>query len=122
MSKIDRADAPSLILPSTRQGSTSGPKIAALENIGNAPLQFSALTYPADFPEDTSAEFGDCTPETLLASGGACILTINFSPETALGSKTSALLKEAVRFTTDNLNVSKKQQSVTVSGIETAAR
>jgi len=121
VTKIDRADAPSLHFDTTKINSTSAdsPKTVDIENIGNRSLKFSAVTYPADFPEGISGPDDDCTSSTSLASAGACTLTIDFSPVTALGSKTSAVLKEAVKFTTNDLNVPKNLQQVVVTGKET---
>jgi large repetitive protein len=117
--KVDRADAPSLSFEPTRIGSTSAdsPKTVEVENIGNAALEFSALTYPTDFPEAASYD-GDCTSSTSLTPAGNCALTIDFTPVTPLGSKTSAVLKEAVKLTTNSLNVPKKLEQVTVTGKE----
>jgi large repetitive protein len=117
--KIDRADAPSLSFEPTRIGSTStdSPKTVEVENIGNAALEFSALTYPTDFPEAVSYD-GDCTSSTSLAAAASCALTIDFTPVTPLGSKTSGVLKEAVKLTTNSLNLPKKMDQVTVTGKE----
>ena len=119
VTKIDRSDAPSLHFDTTKINSTStdSPKTVEVENIGNRSLQFSALTYPPDFPE-TSGD-NECTSSTSLATAHDCALIIDFSPVTALGSKTSAVLKEAVKLTTDDLNVPKKLQQVVVTGKET---
>ena len=118
--KIDRADPPSLKFDSTKEGSTSrdSPKTVEVENIGNASLQFSGLTYPTDFPEGASNE--DCTAGTSLTSAGACALAIDFSPVTPLGNKTSKVLKENVTLPTNTLNVPNTLQRVVVTGKELA--
>ena len=118
--KIDRANPPSLKFDSTKEGSTSqdSPKTVEVENIGNASLQFSGLTYPTDFPERISDE--DCTSGTSLTSAGACALAIDFSPVTPLGNKTSKGVKENVTLTTDTLNVPNTLQRVVVTGKELA--
>jgi sugar lactone lactonase YvrE len=119
--KVDRADAPSLNFDATKVGSTSkdSPKTVEVENIGNASLDFSAVTYPADFPED-SREFDNCTASTSLAAAGTCALTIDFTPVKPLGSQTSAVLNEVVKLTTNTLNVPKKLEKVDVTGKETS--
>jgi sugar lactone lactonase YvrE len=119
VTKLDRADAPSLHFDSTRINSTStdSPKTVEVENIGNRSLQFYALTYPPDFPEASGDN--ECTSNTSLAAAHSCALIIDFSPVTALGSKASAVLKEAVKLTTNDLNVPKKLQQVVVTGKET---
>jgi large repetitive protein len=115
--KIQRADAPSLTFDPTKIKSTSAdsPKTVRIENIGNAALNFSALSYPPDFPEGALDD--DCTASTSLSAADACSLTIEFSPVTPLGSKSSALLSEAVKLTSNSLNVQKVEQ-VNVSGKE----
>ncbi|MGO8772768.1 MAG: hypothetical protein ACLQHT_00725 [Terracidiphilus sp.] len=118
--KIDRADAPLLKFDPTKINSTSqdSPKTVDIENIGNRGLKLSALTYPQDFPEGSAAD--DCASSTSLAAASTCALTIDFSPVTPLGSKTSVVLKEAVKLTTNNLNVPNTLQRVVVTGTETA--
>jgi sugar lactone lactonase YvrE len=120
--RIDRADAPSLKYDSTQIGSTSAdsPKAVQVENIGNAALLFSVLTYPADFPQGKAARKTiECTANTPLAAAGMCALTIDFSPMTPLGSKTSKVLREDVNLVTNNLNVANTREHVTVTGTET---
>jgi len=118
VTKIDRADAPSLKFDPTKINSTSkdSPKTVELENIGNASLKFSALTYPPDFPEASGDN--ECTSSTSLAAASICALLIDFSPVTTLSSGSSRLLTEAVKFTTNDLNVPKKVQQVVVTGKE----
>ena len=118
VTKIDRADAPSLKFDPTKINSTSkdSPKTVEVENIGNASLKFSALTYPPDFPEASGDN--ECTSSTSLAAASICALLIDFSPVTTLSSGSSRLLTEAVKFTTNDLNVPKKVQQVVVTGKE----
>jgi large repetitive protein len=118
--KIDRADVPSEKFAATKINSTStdSPKTVDVENIGNRSLKFAALSYPPDFPEGISNPDDDCTSSTSLATASTCTLTIDFSPVTPLGSKTSVVLKEAVKLTTNNLNVPNTLQRVIVTGKE----
>lgn len=118
--KIDRTDAPLLKFDPTKINSTSqdSPKTVDVENVGNRSLKFSALTYPQDFPEGIGGD--DCTSSTSLAAASTCTLTIDFSPVTPLGAKHSVVLKEAVKLTTNNLNVPKTLQRVVVTGTELA--
>ena len=120
VTKIDRTDVPSLEFDPTKINSTSqdSPKTVDIENIGNRGLKLSALTYPQDFPEGSAAD--DCASSTSLAAASTCALIIDFSPVTPLGSKTSVVLKEAVKLTTNNLNVPNTLQRVVVTGTETA--
>jgi sugar lactone lactonase YvrE len=117
VTKSDRADAPSLQFDPTKINSTStdSPKTVEVENIGNALLNFSALTYPPDFPEASGDN--ECTSSTSLAAASTCALIIDFSP-VKTGSGKSRLLIEAVKLTTNDLNVPKKVQQVNVTGKE----
>jgi sugar lactone lactonase YvrE len=116
--KTVRTAPPTLSFEATKINSRSedSPKIVKIENIGNAALKFSALSYPADFPESSLAD--NCTADTSLAAADTCTLAIEFSPVTSLGSKSSAVLTEEVKLTTDNLNVSRATEEVTVTGKE----
>ena len=117
VTKIDRADAPSLKFDPTKINLTSkdSPKTVDVENIGNASLNFSALTYPPDFPEASGEN--ECTSSTSLASGSTCALIIDFSPVTTFKGS-SRLLKEVVKLTTNDLKIAKKAQQVKVRGVE----
>ncbi|HEY1901224.1 MAG TPA: choice-of-anchor D domain-containing protein [Terracidiphilus sp.] len=110
--KVDLADAPSLSFASTPEGSTSSdsPQTVQIENVGTAALNFTALSYPADFPEadgDSSA----CTSSTNLSPGLVCDLPIEFTPENG------GPLSEDVTLTDNALNVAGAQQSIAVSGL-----
>jgi hypothetical protein len=116
--KVDRVDAPSLSFDATKVGSTSkdSPKTVEVENIGNASLEFSALTYPVDFPQGSLDDA--CNSTTSLADGSSCALIIDFSPVTPLDGKTSVVLNEVVKLRTNTLNVANKLQKVDVTGTE----
>ena len=117
--KEDVSDPPSLSFATTMVGATSSnsPQTVTIENNGNAPLNFSAVTFPTDFPEASKA---DCKAGTSLPAGGTCTLTIDFTPvsNSTSGSATVALT-ENVTLTTNNLNAASTQQSIAVSGTET---
>jgi sugar lactone lactonase YvrE len=118
VTRIDRADAPSLKFDPTKINSTSmdSPKTVEVENIGNASLTFSALSYPPDFPEASGNN--ECTSSTSLAAASTCALIIDFSPVTTFSPGSSRLLRESVKLTTNDLNVPKKVQRVVVTGKE----
>ena len=118
VTKLDRVDAPSLQFEPTKINSTSkdSPKTVEVENIGNAALKFSALTYPPDFP--MASGNNQCTSNTSLAAASTCALIIDFSPASPISSGSSRLLREAVKLTTNNLNAPKKVQQVIVTGKE----
>jgi len=109
---------PTLTFASTQQGSSTGTQVATITNSGNAPLQFSEVTYPADFPE-SSTGVTDCTAATTLAPNANCTLTIKFAPVSSLNGNPSAVLSESVIITTNTRNAPSTQQSITVTGTET---
>lgn len=118
--KDDLADSPSLSFAATMFGSTSSdsPRIVAVQNIGNATLTFSAVSYPADFPEASGIQ-GDCTSSTSLAVGATCTQTINFTPSASNRTNQPTQLSENVTITTNSLNAG-SAQSIAVSGTEAA--
>lgn len=113
------AAPPALRFAATPLGSTSSdsPQSVTVSNIGNADLAFSALSFPADFPESSGASDG-CTSSTSLAPGANCAVSVDFTPVTPLDGTTSAVLTENVKLTTNALP---ETQSITVTGTETAA-
>ena len=109
--KEDFADAPSLIFANTVVGSTStdSPRTVTFENAGNAALNFSAVSYPSNFPE-SSQETTDCVATTSLPANGSCTLTIDFTP-LAAGTLSGSLVL------TDNaLNNAPSTQSILLAG------
>lgn len=118
--KQDLTDAPSLTFATTAYGSTSSdsPKTVNLFNLGNEPLIFPAVGFPADFPESATGA-SDCAAGTLLLAAEACALTIDFSPIAAVGTGASLSLNESVTADTNSLNLA--QRTIAVSGVETKA-
>ena len=92
--------------------SSSSPQTVTAVNTGNLPLQISAVTYPADFPEATGVAT-DCSSSTSLASGTSCTLSINFSP---LPSSSPGALNESVSITDNTLNGTSVPQSTSLTG------
>jgi len=117
--EIVRANVPSLSFATTVQGAESidSPQVTSLQNIGNSALNFSAIAYPGDFPED-SASATDCNVSTPLAAGNACTLTVDFKPVAPLTYPNTAPLSEIVSLST---NIpSNPTLGIGVSGTETA--
>jgi streptogramin lyase len=119
LSRLDLAH-PSLNFATTAAGSTSSdsPKTQTALNNGNETLHFSALSYPADFPERAGVA-SDCTSSTGVTAGGSCTLTAHFSPLRSSATGLSTTLNEDLILTDDNLNVANAEQAVAVSGTET---
>ncbi len=109
---------PSLTFNKAAQGTVSGDgvRLAVVTNSGTAPLHFSAITFPPDFPERAN-EIGDCRATTVLAVGQSCGLSVTFAPVAAI-SGASAVLTEDVVITTDTLNQAAYKQSIRVTGTE----
>jgi sugar lactone lactonase YvrE len=117
--ELPRAFSPALSFAATIRGalSTDSPKTLAVYNIGNQPLDFTSIVFPADFPENAT-DSTDCSSATPLAANGTCTLTIDFKPA-AVGS-----LNESLVLTDNALNApgpSYTTQSVSLSGKSTAA-
>jgi hypothetical protein len=114
--EVNRSTPPALSFATTNVGSTStdSPKTVAIENVGNADLMFTSLSYPADFPEETGGA-NPCTGTTSLNPAGTCNLNVDFTPERA-----GSLLSEDVTLTDNALNVIGSQQSIQVSGTAAA--
>jgi hypothetical protein len=83
-------------------------------NSGTAPLNFSAMSYPADFPEAASAA-NDCKLGTPIAVAKSCTFTAVFQPTTLSANGT---LSEEITFTTDAATT---PVSIPVSGTVTGA-
>lgn len=64
------------------QTSTDGSKTVALQNIGNAPLNLTSLTYPTGFAADDNAS-QPCAAGAMLTPGAACNVSVVFKPTVA---------------------------------------
>jgi large repetitive protein len=121
MVKLDDADAPALSFAQTNEGTTSSdsPKTVTVEDEGNATLNFSEVTYPADFPQGSSAG-GECTSSSTLAPGNNCTLTVDFSPVATIGQGDSNPLSEDVTVITESaLATTTNIYEIAVTGTET---
>jgi sugar lactone lactonase YvrE len=110
--KQDQTTPPSLNFVGTAVGSDSAPQTVTVVNIGNMPLVFSNLSYPADFSANGSIG-NQCTSSTSLGANATCVLPIQFSPQT------KGLKQEYVNLTDNTLGVSGSVQAIAVSGTAT---
>jgi hypothetical protein len=113
--ELHYADSPSLNFSPTAQGSVSAdsPQTVTVENIGNAALTLTDVSYPADFPM-ASGDANACTSSTSLGAGLTCDLPIDFTPES------SGSLSESVTLTDNNMNAAAPgyaTQTILLSGI-----
>ncbi|HEY2468940.1 MAG TPA: Ig-like domain repeat protein [Terracidiphilus sp.] len=117
----DIVDPPALSFATTvsKSMSNDSPQTIVVQNDGNASLNFSALVYPADFPESPGVTT-DCTSSTSLVAGAACSLSIDFNPASLSGTAQSTLLSEDVTLKTNSLNLAPSTLAVPVSGTEIA--
>jgi streptogramin lyase len=117
--RINRSIAPTISFQPTQDGSTStdSPQIGALQNIGNAPLTISSVSYPADFSANPAGEATACAAGSLSA-GTACGFDINFTPVSTNNGSASVNRLESIKVTSNNLNVSGTVGRVGLSGTE----
>jgi hypothetical protein len=116
--KVDVSASSLVFATATSVGSTDttdGTQTVTVQNIGNAALTISALSYATDFPEAASVGT-DCTSSTSLPTGESCTLSVDFSPLT-VGSP----LSESLVLTDDHLNVASATQSILLSGSSVAS-
>ena len=105
VSRLNRQIPPTLAFATTVAGGTSSdsPKIAAMQNTGNAPLTIASVVYPVDFPEDAVGSGSDCVAGP-LATSGVCTFFVDFKPTSAGGTGTTLNLLENVKVTANNYN------------------
>jgi hypothetical protein len=113
--ELDFSDPSALTFADTTVGSTNSPKAITVTNDGNQALQFSDLSYPADFPEHSGVAT-DCTSSTSLAGGDSCTLSVDFSPLRSSATGPTTPLSETVSLTDNNLNVSDTARQITTTG------
>ncbi|MGD0628766.1 MAG: choice-of-anchor D domain-containing protein [Terracidiphilus sp.] len=116
--EFPRSQPPALNFPTaTNEGAvdtTDGTQTVQIQNIGNAALALSGLSYPADFSE-ASGDTNACTASTSLSAGQKCDVPIEFTP------KHAGALSENVTLTDNTLDVAGTKQSIAVSGTGLAA-
>lgn len=119
--KITQSLSPTVGFATTPGGSISSdsPKVVALQNVGNTPLQFTKVLYVQDFPKDASGNATACAANTALTATGVCTLTLDFAPVTLSGTNTSLALSKQEQVTTNTLNATGTISHVTVTGTET---
>ncbi len=111
--KVQRSQPPTLTFTATPVNSTSSdsPQSVTLENIGNMPLVFSALTVGTNFAQVAgSGTPADCTGTSSLNPGASCNLSLSFAP-TASGP-----LNSAATLTDNALNGNPATQTITLNG------
>lgn len=91
--------APSLVFGNTNIGQASSLQLLRIDNTGNQPLNFSAISVTTNFQQQASG-YQDCSTSNALASGSSCMIGIAFVP-TAAGTITGG-----VSITTNSLNSS----------------
>ncbi len=117
--KFDFSGAPALSFANTGAGSTStgNAQTVTVTNYGNMPLQLSGITVPADFSIDSSIA-NACTASTSLAALESCVLSISFTPTTALNGAQSIALSESISIASNTLNTASTTSTIAVTGTE----
>jgi sugar lactone lactonase YvrE len=120
VSRLNRQIPPVLAFAATVAGGTSSdsPRIAALQNTGNAPLTIASVVYPIDFTEDAAGSATDCVAGG-LASAGVCTFYVDFKPTSAGGTGTTVNLVESIKVTADNYNLPGSLFRINGTGTET---
>jgi sugar lactone lactonase YvrE len=111
--KIQRSQAPSLTFASTSVGHTSSdsPQSVSIMNMGNAPLNLTNLSVAPNFAQvDGSGSPADCAANGSVVPGGACNLSLSFTPESVGSIQGSVVL-------TDNLNGDPATQTIQLGGV-----
>ena len=113
--EVNSPQPPSLSFAATTQGSTStnGPQTVSVQNIGNATLDLTAISFPLDFPQ--VGDENDCSIGATLTPGLVCPLTIDFKPTIEV-PPLSTELSENVTLTDNALNATGATQSISVQG------
>jgi MBG domain (YGX type)/PASTA domain len=113
--EVKSSQPPPLSFAATNQGSQSSdsPQTVFLQNIGNATLNLTAISFPLDFPE--MGDENDCSTGASLTPGLACHLTIDFKPTIEV-PPVSSELSENVTLTDNALNATAATQSISVGG------
>jgi hypothetical protein len=94
------------------QGTVSATsKEQGITNIGNAPLAFSAIDFPADYEAGSGAT--PCTTSESVAVGALCDVYVEFAPQN------SGTLNEQVTLIDNSLSIGAGTQSIGVSGTAT---
>jgi sugar lactone lactonase YvrE len=110
--KQDQITPPSLSFATVAVGGGNGAQTVTVQNSGTSALNFSAVSYPANFPESSSAA-SECTSSTSLTPGQSCTVTVGFWPLAA------GPLSGWVVLTDNAQNGTATQQSIAVSGTAT---
>jgi sugar lactone lactonase YvrE len=97
-------------------GSTSAPGTYRVSNVGNQPLDFSAITVPAPFaftPADTPQGTTSCSLTAAVPAGTDCQVPVVFTPTTVGAANGTAVL------TDNSLNNAASIQNFSVQGTGT---
>ncbi len=116
--QIDSATPPSVAFGSVLHGSTTSPQTVAFTNYGNAPLNFSAITFPAHYPSASPAA-GDCAVGTPLAPGASCNVSFAFQATTPLNGTLAIPFNETITLTSDSFK--RSLQTIQATGTEIAS-
>jgi sugar lactone lactonase YvrE len=102
--EVDLADVPALTFPAMMAGQTSATQTVTIENRGNAPLNFTAIT-----PSNAALDSGvtTCSVSTPVAVGASCVLGVQFAPLAGTAGQGSVVLTD---------NAANSPQTIPLSG------
>jgi hypothetical protein len=115
--EIQGSQPPSLSFTAETVGITpvDSPQTVQVQNVGNADLTLSSISFPMDFPQ--VGDENDCLAQSSLIPGQTCPLTIEFDPTVGGAPPNGTPLIEAVGLTDNALNASPgATQSILVEG------
>jgi sugar lactone lactonase YvrE len=117
--EINLLNPPSHFFQLAYKGETSfdSPWTVTVANQGNAPLKFSDVSYPPNFPEGNNAA-NNCTSTTTLPGGNLCYLPIDYTPTASLNGAFYQVLVGDVSIETNAIDVSGGEQKFQVEGQE----
>jgi Bacterial Ig-like domain (group 3) len=99
----------SLTFPSTEMNASSSPQTATVTNLGDQNLDFSGISYTANFSANTSDE-NLCTSTTSLGPVMSCDVSVQFTPQS------DGNLSTTINVTDNTQNAPGSMQQISVSG------
>ncbi|HSU61069.1 MAG TPA: choice-of-anchor D domain-containing protein [Bryobacteraceae bacterium] len=104
--------SPTISFGTTTIGLASAPQFLNVLNIGNQPLNFSALNLTGipNFKQQASG-YVDCSASSSVAAGSACVIAVAFVPSTTFS------LTGSITATTNALNLSASSAVAALQGI-----
>ncbi len=104
--------------PEGTSDTLENPQVVTIQNIGTAVLDVTGVSYPPDFPVDSSGAATACTASSVLATSGICTLSVDFHPVTVVAAGSQVNLNEPAPVTSNTLNAPGTVENVAITGTE----